>query len=229
MRLLELVERDAASLWWIGGQRARPVAADSPAMAEAVRLLANLRQGNRERTTWLLDITSDLGIPALAAVSVDGTGRTLACGLAARLSARDAARAAIFEMCQSELAHPLVEMKRQHRGDAALNAIDRRHLARATAIDAGSCELLHPLGLPRNDPEPESPAQPLARLQAAFVRCGIEAALVDLTRPEIGIPAAWALAPGLQLMPCELHAERLERTIAATGGGERFTNGIALM
>ena len=227
--LLELVERDAASLWWIGGQRARPVAADSPAMAEAVRLLATLRQDNRERTTWLLDITSDLDIPALAAVSVDGTGRALACGLAARLSARDAARAAIFEMCQSELAHPIVQMKRQQRGDAALNAIDRRHLARATAIDAGSCELLHPLGLPRNDTEPESPAQPLAHLRATFVRCGIEAALVDLTRPEIGIPAAWALAPALQLMPCELRAERLERTIAATGGGERFTNGIALI
>jgi ribosomal protein S12 methylthiotransferase accessory factor len=227
--LLELVERDAASLWWIGGQRARPVAADSPAMAEAVRLLANLRQGNRERTTWLLDITSDLDIPALAAVSVDSSGRALACGLAARLSVRDAARAAILEMCQGELAHSIVEMKRQQRGDAALNAIDRRHVARAAAINARSCELLHPLGLPRTDTEQKNPAQPLAQLKAAFARCGIEAALVDLTRPEIGIPAAWALAPALQLMPCELRVGRLERMITATGGGGRFTNGIALI
>src|SRR5690606_20245552 len=38
--LLELVERDAASLWWIGGRRARPVAAAGAANVEAVRLLA---------------------------------------------------------------------------------------------------------------------------------------------------------------------------------------------
>ena len=227
--LLELVERDAASLWWIGGRRARPVAADSPAMAEAARLLGNLRQDNRERTAWLLDITSDLDIPTLAAVSADGAGRGLAVGLAARLSAREAARAAIFEMCQMELAHPVVEMKRQQRGDAALNEIDRRHLARATAIDAGSCELLHPLGLPRSAAEPEGAAYPLAQLQAALARCSMEAALVDLTRPEIGIPVAWALAPGLQLMPCEMRSERLRRAVVATGGGDRLTHGVALM
>jgi ribosomal protein S12 methylthiotransferase accessory factor len=227
--LLELVERDAASLWWIGGTRARPVAADSPAMAEAARLLGNLRQGNRERAVWLLDITGDLDIPALAAVSVDGAGRGLAVGLAARLSAREAARAAILEMCQMELAHPVVETKRRQRGDAALNEIDRRHLARATAIDADSCELLHPLGLPRSPAEPEGAAPPLASLEAALARCSVEAALVDLTRPEIGIPVVWALAPRLQLMPSELSSERLRRAITATGGGDRHTLGVALM
>jgi ribosomal protein S12 methylthiotransferase accessory factor len=227
--LLELVERDAASLWWIGGQRPRPVAADSAAMAEAAQLLARLRHDNKERTSWLLDITTgDLDIPAVAAISVDSAGKRLACGLAARPSAKEAARAAVFEMCQGELALPIVEMKRQQRGDAALNAIDRRHLARA-AVDAGTCELLHPLGLPRSDTGESSAQPPLARLQAAFVRGGIEAVLVDLTRPEIGIPAAWALAPELQLMPGELHTKRLERTIAATGGGARFTNGVSLI
>ena len=32
--LLELVERDAASLWWIGGRRGKAVPLDHPAMAE---------------------------------------------------------------------------------------------------------------------------------------------------------------------------------------------------
>jgi ribosomal protein S12 methylthiotransferase accessory factor len=226
--LLELVERDAAALWWIGGRRPRPVAADSAAMAEATQLLAGLRQDNKERTTWLLDIATDLDIPALAAVSVDGDGKGLACGLAARLSAREAARAAILEMCQMELAYPVVTMKRQQRGDAALNETDRRHIARATGLAGGACELLHPLGTPRPDRSPERLPQPLVVLQAALARAGVEAALVDLTRAEIGIPVAWALAPGLQLMPCEVASERLREAIAATGGGERLTKGVAL-
>src|SRR4029077_15357944 len=82
--LLELVERDAASLWWIGGHRPRPLAFDDQAMTEGVRLLSSLRQDNRRRASWLLDITSDLAIPCVAAVSVDDDGRGLACGLAAR-------------------------------------------------------------------------------------------------------------------------------------------------
>jgi ribosomal protein S12 methylthiotransferase accessory factor len=226
--LLELTERDAAALWWIGGRRPRPIAADSAVMAVATELLAGLRQDSSERVTWLLDITTDLDIPALAAVSVDTDGKGLACGLAARLSAREAARAAIFEMCQMELAYPIVAMKRQQRGDAALNAVDRRHIARATGIDAGACELLHPVGVPRPDRSEQGLPEPLARLQAAFARAGIEAALVDLTRPEIGIPVAWALAPRLQLMPCEVVSVRLHEAIAVTGGGERITKGVVL-
>ena len=226
--LLELVERDAASLWWIGGYRPRPVAADSTAMAEATRVLGNLRRNSRERTTWLLDITSDLDVPCVAAVSVDQEGHGLACGLAARLSLPEAARAAILEMCQMELAFPIVEMKRHQGGDAALNEIDRGHLARATKINAESCELLHPLGSPRREPEPPDAGEPLSALQAVFARCGLEAALVDLTRPEFGIPVVWAMAPELQLMPCNLQTERLRHAIATTGGGERTTNAVAL-
>jgi ribosomal protein S12 methylthiotransferase accessory factor len=227
--LLELVERDAASLWWIGGQRPRLVAADSLAMAEAVRLLRALRQGERGRTTWLLDITTDLEIPSVAAVSVDAAGRGFSCGLAARLAPEAAARAAILEMCQMELALPIVEAKRRQRGDEALNAADRRHLARASLIDAG-CALLHPLGAPRRGPVPvDAPAQDdLDELKAAFARSGVEAALVDLTRPEFAIPVVHAVAPKLQLMPTDWVGARLQRVRDATGGGELASGGVTL-
>ena len=48
-----------------------------------------------------------------------------------------------------ELAFPIAASKMRQRGEAALNATDRRHLARATEIDADACDLLHPLGPPR--------------------------------------------------------------------------------
>src|SRR5262249_49867795 len=99
--ILELVERDAASLWWIGGRRGRSVALDEPAMAEIVRLLGTLREKARHRRTWLLDITTDIAIPAIAALSCDEDGRQLAYGLAARLSIAEASRAAVLELCQT--------------------------------------------------------------------------------------------------------------------------------
>jgi ribosomal protein S12 methylthiotransferase accessory factor len=227
--LLELVERDAASLWWIGGQRPRPLAENGAAMAEGVRLLGALREDSRERASWLLDITTDLEIPSVAAISVDGDGRGLSCGLAARLTFEQAARAAILEMCQMELALPIVEAKRRQRGEAALNAVDHRHLARA-AIDAGACGLLHPSGMPRHESgQPTGDAgEELTLLRAIFTGCGLEAALVDLTRPEFGVPVVCARAPQLQPMPCDWATARLQHMREATGGGDRWTRGVAL-
>jgi ribosomal protein S12 methylthiotransferase accessory factor len=226
--LLELVERDAASLWWIGGQRPRPLALDDQAMTEGARLLSSLRQDSRRRASWLLDITSDLEIPCVTAVSVDDDGRGFACGLAARLTLKEAVRAAILEMCQMELAFPISLSKKMANGEAALNDTDRRHLARATAIDAGTCDLLHPLGTPRRLPQPAAGSDDLAVLRGVFAQHGIEAVLVDLRRPELNISVVQAIAPGLQLMPCEMTSKRLHRVIAATGGGQRWTKGIPL-
>ena len=84
--LLELIERDAVALWWIGGHRGRPIVLHEPALAEAARLAAVLRQDQTERLSWLLDITTDLGIPCVVAVSCDRHGRGLVCGFAARLN-----------------------------------------------------------------------------------------------------------------------------------------------
>lgn len=229
--LLELVERDAVALWWIGGRRGRPLAAESAAMAEAAELLGRLRQGGGRRASWLLDLTTDLAVPCMAALSVDETGRGLACGFAARLSVEAAARAAVFEMCQMELALPLVLAKRQQRGDAALNEVDRRHLDRAARVDAERCALIHPLGRPNRHAPPvgDGPPEQLAAILAALARRGVGAALVDLTRPQFGIPVVCAVAPQLQLLPCSLHTGRLRAAIAATGGGEPWTEGVALL
>jgi ribosomal protein S12 methylthiotransferase accessory factor len=230
--LLELVERDAVALWWIGGRRARPLAAEDPAMAEAVRLLGVLRQGGTGRASWLLDLTTDLAIPCIAALSVDAaSGDGLACGFAARLAPEAAARAALLEMCQMELAVLVALAKREERGPAALNDVDRRHLDRARRIAADRCALLHPLGAPAlpSLPPCSDAREALAALLEQLARCGIETALVDLTRPDHGIPVACAIAPQLQLLPCNMRTARLQSTIDATGGGDRWTQTVALL
>ncbi|MFM9848335.1 MAG: YcaO-like family protein [Hyphomicrobiaceae bacterium] len=225
--LLELLERDAAALWWIGGQRGRPLALDDPASLTAASLLATLRTDTAHRAAWLLDITTDLGIPCIAAVSVNGHGFGLCCGLAARLTRSEAARAAIFEMCQIELGLLLAQAK-QHAGHTLAPA-DHIHLARAERIDADACALLHPIGAPRPADAIPAPADALAHVAKALDRGQITAALVDLTRPDFAIPVVRAVAPQLQPMPGAGVTARLAHIMAATGGGSSWTGGTALL
>lgn len=227
--LLELVERDAACLWWVGGQRAKMVASDTGIMQEATRLLSVLRQGYGERSTWLLDITTDLNIPVIAALSVDQHGRGLASGFAARLCPQRAAVAAIFEMCQIELALQFVALKQAQRGSVGLNDVDRRHLRRANEIDAGNCPLLYPDGISRRNGISASEENELPAIRAVLDGRNIEAALIDLTRPEYVLPVVAAVAPDLQLLPGNIETPRLRRVLAATGGGHQWTRGAPLI
>ena len=143
--MLELIERDAASLWWRGGHRGGSIPPQHEAHIMAEALLARLRQNATGRRSWLLDITTDIGVPSVAAVSCSANGFGFAFGLAARPTLKAAARSAILEMCQLELALAVVEAKRRESGEAALNKRDLGHRRRATMIDADRCPLLQPV------------------------------------------------------------------------------------
>lgn len=211
--LLELVERDAAALWWRGGRTGRPVPTDGDGVADALNYLADLRGPASRRMSWYLDITTDLDIPSVAAISVDPDGRRVACGTSCRTSMAAALVAATREMCQMELAYDVVAAKRRERGEAGLNEIDRRHLQRATAIDAETCGLLHPRGRPVMHAPIGSCAQSGAALLSAIVRHlgqrDVEVMMIDLTRAQFGIPVARMVAPKLQLDPCDVESGRL--------------------
>ncbi len=243
--LLELIERDAAALWWRGGRRPRLLPLDSPVSAGAARILATIRQGSCRRRAWLLDITTDLGVPCVASVSVDPDGFSFACGVAAGMSMWDASQAAIREMCQMELAREVVAAKRRERGEAGLNAFDTAHEQRARALDAGRCLLLHPL--PPVDPVPDSdaviepeatpdegpdaadPARSVRHLVQRLESRGIELAMIDLTRPDFGVPVVRVLCPGLEKEPSTQMGPRLLAAIAETGGGAVHTHDVPLM
>jgi len=226
---LELIERDAASLWWIGGRRGRPLGRESAAQHGATALLDALRQGRNGRHSWLLNITTDLAVPCIAALSVDPDGRALACGLAARKSQSEAARAAGLEMCQMEVDSAVHETKVPARGEAGLNAADRRHLARLRAIDANRCELLKAAGGPDERDAATAQEWSLGAIVERAAASGADLYVADLTRPMFGIAVARALAPDLQLMPSSLIGPVLRTAIARSGGGASHTCGLSLM
>jgi ribosomal protein S12 methylthiotransferase accessory factor len=226
--LLELIERDAVALWWRGGRRGRSIASGTEAAHAAADLIARLREGATDRETWLLDITTDVEIPAVAAMSARADGYGFAIGFGARLNLADAARAAIFELCQAELGQHVVAAKRHESGDGALNEGDLRQLRRSTSFDTRGCALLQPEARPdllsTELASPSNLQDVLERLQAR----DIAVFTIDLTRPQFDVPVVRVLAPALQLEPCEIIGTRLKRTIAATGGGSAHHGGIAL-
>jgi ribosomal protein S12 methylthiotransferase accessory factor len=229
--VLELIERDAASLWWRGGSRGGSIPPQHEAHIMAEALLPQLRQNASARRSWLLDITTDIGVPCVAAVSCMANGFGFAFGLAARPTLKAAARSAILEMCQGELAHAVVEAKCSERGEAALNERDRVHRRRATMINADQCLLLQP-ALERAEHLAINTTDPGAVLRLIVDRLGqfgIEAFGLDLTRSGFAVPVARVIAPGLQLEPSDIITPRLADMIALTGGGMKYTGGVALI
>jgi ribosomal protein S12 methylthiotransferase accessory factor len=228
---LELIERDAVALWWRGGRRGRPVAPDSEAGCAAAALLAQARQGSEERQSWLLDITTDIGIPAVAAASAGPDGYGFAYGFAARPSLADAACSALFELFQVELGQHVVAAKRRESGDAALSDGDRRQLRRGTLFDTRDCALLRPDGAP-NAILPDVPTDAVRGLEHVIERLAahnIAAYTLDLTRPTFGVPVVRVIAPGLQLEPCHIVGTRLAGMIRETGGGGLHHGGMLLL
>jgi len=217
--LLELVERDAAALWWHGGQPAAALPLDGAASLQASELLREIRRGSDRRATWLLDVTTGIGIPCVAALSVDRDGRRIACGLAAALSPDRAACSAIREMCQYELGYHLIDVKRHANPDHELSEQEIEQLRRGAEILPDTQPLLHPALGPRRHPVAGEldPAEAVdwivTRLQAA----GFQARFADLTRAEFGIPVAKVVVPGLQLDPSDAVTPRLRAAMQRNG------------
>jgi ribosomal protein S12 methylthiotransferase accessory factor len=228
--LFELIERDAASLWWRGGARGRSIPSSHEAQLAANALLSQLRQDNATRRSWLLDITTDIGVPSVVALSCKPDGSGVAFGMSARPTLAAAARSAIKEMCQIELAYEIVDAKFRERGEAALNERDRVHRRRATELNADRCLLLQPLPQQARHFVIQATAahDVLHLIVERLESFGVECFFLDLTRSRFVVPAARIIMAGLQLEPSEIVTPRLADMIALTGGGEIHTGGLAL-
>ena len=190
-----------------------------------------MREGKADRQSWLLDITTDIGIPAVVAVSTGSDGFGCALGFAARLSLSAAARAAMFELIQMELGQHVVAAKRHESGDESMNENDRRQLRLATLFDTKACGLLRPEGEPSSTSGevPDDPAIGLQRINERLEARGIAVHVLDLTRSDLEVPVVRILVPALQLEPCQIVSARLAQTVLATGGGAVDNGGMHIL
>jgi ribosomal protein S12 methylthiotransferase accessory factor len=191
--VLELIERDAIARWWYGRRRRPPL---DPGEIEGAGGLTAWLAG-RARRLWLFDITTDLGIPVIAAASAEPDGRDVALGFAARLDIHAAGVSALTEMLQMEVS--LLAAKAL--GDAAPSWAWWR-----AAVNMATPPLDAALSLPPERLEaahPATPSQPagqaagLAAVLQACARADIDLWFADMTRPAIGVPVFRALSTTL--------------------------------
>jgi ribosomal protein S12 methylthiotransferase accessory factor len=200
---LELVERDSVALWWYNRVRRPAVALDSfeEPYLDAVRAYLEARG----RELWVLDLMSDLAIPAFVALSrrANGPPEQILAGFGAHLDARIGVLRAVSELTQmlgpflvrgGDAAHD------QHPDDG--DPLLARWFATATVAD-------HPYLVP----DPAQPAraadqyprqwsddlrEDVITCQRRVEREGMEMLVLDQTRPDIGMPVVKVVVPGLR-------------------------------
>ena len=194
--LCESVERDALALWWHGGRGAATV---PMALIDERHPRLSWWLDHRPRRTRLYDLSTDLALPVVAAVSADETGRSVALGCAARPTLAEAALSAVTEMVQSEV------------------GMDQARLAgdpEVAAWDAWADWTVQPqfaaTGLSALRDAPESLAT-CGGLASHLSALGHEPVFVDLTLPGDPLAAVRVIVPGLCAMRGRVDTDRFRR------------------
>ncbi|MEV4907228.1 TOMM precursor leader peptide-binding protein [Streptomyces albidoflavus] len=197
---LELVERDAVAIWWYN--RTRHPAVDLDAFGEPYieRLRAGYRSVGRE--VWALDLTGDLGIPVVAALSrrTDRQAEDIVFGFGAHFDPRVALRRALTEMGQLL---PLVgDVTPDGRGYRCADPDPLNWWRHATAANR-----------PYLRPDPATPARTpghwaytpagdllddVRSITELLRSRGLELLVLDQTRPDLDLPVVKVLVPGLR-------------------------------
>ncbi|HVI87147.1 MAG TPA: YcaO-like family protein [Dongiaceae bacterium] len=198
---LELVERDAVAVWWYN-RLTRP-AIDAAVLGDPLIAAYAGWMATQGRELRLIDLTHDLGIPVIAAISHDPEGGHIALGFGAGLDAAAAARHALGEMTQvicniALIGQRVAAQSGAGQGDASLAPEVRRlwHWWREAKIaDHPHLDPALPGELPG-----AIGALDLGACHDICRRHGLTFFAVDLTRDAIGVPAMRVIVPGLRPM-----------------------------
>ena len=196
--LFELVERDAVAVWWYN--RLSLPAVDITTFGDA--WLSNLsdRYAALGRDFVALDLTHDLGIPVMAAVSNlrAGAQEQILIGFGCHLDARTALRRAMLEMCQMLAWSTAADAQRDDNPASELHAW-LTHATRANQPYLVPDDTV--LARTRGDyPAPPGPDL-LAAIDAgrrAIEARGLEMLVLDQTRADAGLPVVKVIVPGLR-------------------------------
>ncbi|MBV9970750.1 MAG: TOMM precursor leader peptide-binding protein, partial [Xanthobacteraceae bacterium] len=188
---LELVERDSYALWWYNRVQRPPVDLSGLDDAYVRELLFQLVETGHK--VWMLDITSDLGVPSFVAIShkVHDDREHIEFGSGSHFDARIAALRALTELNQFLSVGAMVGMEHAHEdGGAQLLLRDHPYLL--------------PSGAPMIRPDFSSKLGLLDRREQVLscmrrVReAGMDFLVLDQTRPDIEVPVARVIVPGMR-------------------------------
>jgi ribosomal protein S12 methylthiotransferase accessory factor len=186
---LELVERDAYAIWWYN--RVQRPAVDLGAFEDTYVRDLQSQLAATGRRVWVLDITNDLGVPSFVAIShsqKDGED-FVEYGSGSHFDARIALLRTLTELNQF-LSIGLVGGRDPEPSDGPFRMRD------------------NPYHMPSDSPptrpdlhstfgQIDTREQVMACVQIAK-RAGLDFLVLDQTRPDIGVPVARVVVPGLR-------------------------------
>jgi ribosomal protein S12 methylthiotransferase accessory factor len=191
---LELVERDSCALWWYN--RVRRPAVDLGSFDHPFFRRAQAFLGGLGRTLYALDLTSDLGIPVVMALTHDASGGRIIGGLGAHPSLHVAASRAVAELNQmmvleSDPARPAAsadEVLAWWMREATIE--NQPYVVPAPGRPVTAAD--HPWA------ETDDLLDEVRHCLAAVRRRGLEMLVLDTTRAEVGLPTVRVTVPGLR-------------------------------
>jgi len=202
--MLEVVERDSAGIWWYNRGSAPGVTLASLEDERSEALVAQLL--SMGRVPWVLDITTDLGIPTCVAVSRSrhASGERPLLGFGAHLTRRDAAVRALSELGQMTAAFGQLGV------DASAYAQPLRDwMERATTATRPYLLAAGETSAPPGESTPPTVAAAIDWCRQRLEAHQLECLVLDQTRDDIGVPAVKVVVPGLRHFHRRLGAGRL--------------------
>jgi ribosomal protein S12 methylthiotransferase accessory factor len=196
----ELAERDAFAIWWYN--RLRLPAVDLSSFDDDYLASASDYYARHERNLWMLDVTSDIGIPAFVALSrrPDAKTEDIIYGAGAHADPRLAALRAICELNQC-----LTWLPRPDKDDGRPMIDDPVALWWWRTARLADCRWLSPI---EDAPPRIASSFPLiestdTREDVEYCRAlvearGMEFLVLDQTRPDIGMPVVRVVVPGMR-------------------------------
>ncbi len=196
---LELVERDAFAIWWYN--RLQVPSLDLESFGDEYLSSANAYYADLGRELWLLDVTSDFAIPAFVAVSrkVNAQTEDIIYGAGAHLEPRIAALRALCELNQC-----LTWLPRSSTYDGKPQIDDPVALEWWKTSRIDSCPWLAPSDMPARKASDygfdatQDLREDVESCRAVVEAKGMDFLVLDQTRPDIGMPVARVIVPGMR-------------------------------
>lgn len=196
---LELAERDSVSIWWYNRLRVPGVDLDRLGEPYLDKLREYLASQGRE--FWVLDVTSDLQIPAFVSVSrkIGGPSEQIMFGFGAHLEPRIAILRAVTEM--NQMLVPLIMYPEDKLPGFLSDADTLSWLKQATIAEQ---TYVLPQDGALSDSTKYAPRwtddirEDILYCQKKIESSGMEIIVLDQTRPEIGMPVVKVIVPGLR-------------------------------
>ena len=218
---LELVERDSVALWWYNRVQRPSVNVDSFEEPYLAKLQAFLKARHRE--LWVLDLTSDPGIPVFAALSrrPDHPQEHITIGLGAHLDPRIAVLRAVTELNQALVwlfrADKDTEKAPETSEDSAFwSWLKTATIAKKPYLVADSnVRPREASSYPRQ--WTDDLRDDMSLCQDLVERHGMEMLVLDQTRADIGLPVAKVIVPGLRHFRARFAPGRLYEVPVALG------------